>query len=131
MTTPCPTGTGQPVSDKMEFRAKNPPRKFLVKKNIEVEIADCGEIVLAPDEQVTFVTPGGGEYDVARKSWGFYATPSINSRLVRFGFRTALVRNDHGQYFVMLVEKGMMPDFEEYIKRDKQEVVEWLSDRGH
>ena len=59
--------------------------------------SDCGRIALAPDEQVTFTTEAGGEYDVTRKSWGFYATPSINGRLKTFGLRAALVRNVAGR----------------------------------
>ena len=40
-----------------------------------------GTVYLAPNEQLTFVTENKNRYDVARKYWGFYATPSINSRL--------------------------------------------------
>lgn len=84
---------------------------------------------LEPDEQITFVTPDGKGYDVAAKSWGFYATPSLAGRLKREGFRTALVANREGKHFVMLVDASRMGEFESYLAASGQEVVEWLDDR--
>jgi len=92
----------------------------------KIDISDCGSIDLAANEQVTFITPAGGEYDVARKSFGFYATPSVNGRLKRFNLKTALVKNRIGQYFILLVEKGKESLFHEYITKDRQELVCWL-----
>src|SRR5438105_15753607 len=71
----------------------DPPRAFQVGRTEKIWIRDCAHISLEPDEQVTFLTGEGAEYDVARKDWGFYATPSLNSRLARFGLRGVLVRN--------------------------------------
>lgn len=87
---------------------------------------DCGRIELDPDEQVTFVTAAGAEYDVARKSWGFYATPSTNGRLAGFGWRTALIRNAVGRFFVVLVERGQDEAFRRYIEDEQQTIVVWL-----
>ena len=42
---------------------------------------------LRNNEQLTFRN-GKSEYDVAKKNWGYYATPSINNRLKKFKFRT-------------------------------------------
>ena len=90
----------------MRFHPIDPPRVFTVGFGEEIEMHDCGRIELEPDEQVTFTTPDGGEYDVARKSWGFYATPSLNARLPSFGLRPALIENTQGRFFVVLVERG-------------------------
>lgn len=111
----------------MKFTPKVPPRTFEVGiEGQKLVLQDCGRIELQPDEQVTFVTPSGAELDVARKSWGYYPLPSLNSRLPRFGLRGVLVRGFDGKYFVLLVEKGKEPDFESYLSREKQEVVVWL-----
>jgi hypothetical protein len=111
----------------MKFIQKSPPRKFLVGWDSQkITINDCGSLELSPDEQVTLTTPKGAEYDVARKTWGFYATPSLNGRLERFGLRGVLVRNKVRQYFVLLVERGHEPDFEEYIASEQLNVVSWL-----
>jgi hypothetical protein len=89
-------------------------------------MADCGRVELEPDEQLTFTTPDGAEYDVARKSWGFYATPSLNGRLREFGLRGVLVRNRIGRYFVLLVERGHEDEFESYRALEELDVIAWL-----
>ena len=114
----------------MRMEKKDPPRKYRVGPEQKVEISDCGHVYLEPDEQVTFVTKSGKQHDFAAKSWGFYATPSMNGRLAKEGFRTALVRNENGRYYVMVVEIERMADFENYLKSEKNKVVEWLSDRS-
>jgi hypothetical protein len=111
----------------MKFEPKDPPRKYPVGNTIKFEIADCGTMHLAPDEQITIVTEKGGELDVTRKSWGFYATPSLNGRLSDFGLRGVLIRNTiTGRYFVLLVENGQEMGFEAYIEQERLEIVSWL-----
>jgi hypothetical protein len=106
---------------------KDPPRAFEVGNTVKFEMRDCAQIALAPDEQVTFVTGSGGEFDVARKDWGFYATPSLNGRLANFGLRAVLIRNRLTQrYFVLLVERGKEPAFDAYLAQESCEVVAWL-----
>ena len=111
----------------MKFDPKDPPRRFTVGNAVKFEMADCGTVELAPDEQVTFATGSGAEYDVARKDWGFYATPSLNGRLAGFGLRTVLIRNRlTDSYFVLLVERGHEPAFEAYLEQESCDVVAWL-----
>lgn len=111
----------------MKFDSIDPPRRFAVGVDGGIELSDCGRIALEPDEQVTFTTESGGEYDVARKDWGFYATPSLNGRLPSFGLRAVLVKNrGTGRYFVGLVEEGKEPLFERYLERENLVAVRWL-----
>jgi hypothetical protein len=113
----------------MNFTPTEPPRRFEVSGGgIKLTLADCGRMALAPDEQVTFLTEAGAEYDVVRKDWGFYATPSTNSRLRRFGLRTALVLSAFDKLFVVLVERGKEDAFIAYVTTDKQKVICWLDD---
>ena len=111
---------------KMEFNKKNPPRNFQVGIKKEITIKDCGTIKLNNNEQVTFLTEKLGEYDVARKSWGFYATPSMNGRLKNFGLRTALVKNKIDLYYIMIVEEGCEDEFFKYIEDESNEIITWL-----
>ena len=108
----------------MKFHKIDPPRKFKV--NEDVSMSDWGRIELSPDEQVTFSTESGAEYDVARKSWGFYATPSLNGRLVKYGLRAALVKNSESKFYLMLVENGKEDQFLEYLNSESQKLVSWL-----
>ena len=113
----------------MKFIPIDPPRTFEVSgAGVRLHLSDCGRVVLSADEQVTFTTEAGGEFDVTRKSWGFYATPSTNGRLRTFGLRAALVRNVAGRLFVVLVEQGKEGDFLAYVDADKQTLLTWLDD---
>ena len=109
----------------MKFTPKDPPRRFAAGPN--VEIADCGSMTLEVNEQITFVTQEGAEFDVSRKDWGFYATPSLNGRLSGFGLRAVLVLNRvSDRYFVWLVERDREPSFEAYLRQESCDVVAWL-----
>jgi len=110
----------------MKFAPIDPPRRYAVGRRIPHQISDCARIELQADEQVTFVTPAGAEYDVTRKAWGFYATPSLNGRLAGFGLRAALVRNPDQRYFIFLVERGREDEMTRYLDAEEQTLVRWL-----
>jgi hypothetical protein len=113
----------------VKFIPVDPPRKFEVSgAGVRLQLSDCGRVALSTDEQVTFTTEAGGEFDVTRKSWGFYATPSTNGRLKSFGLRAALVRNVAGRLFVVLVEQGKESEFLAYVEADRQTLLTWLDD---
>lgn len=112
----------------MKFTAIDPPRVFEVGFGPKIQMKDCGRVALDANEQVTFTTESGAEYDVARKSWGFYATPSLNGRLQKFGLRGVLVKNRINQYFVMLVEQDRESLFDEYLSDEGLVVVCRLND---
>ena len=115
----------------MKFDRKDPPRRFTVGNSVRFDMHDCGALRLEPDEQVTLTTPKGGEYDVARKSWGFYATPSLNGRLPQFGLRPALVKNlGTLRQFVLLIERGSEADFDAYCVQENLAVIAWLDDEA-
>lgn len=110
----------------MQFEPKLPPRKFEVGYDKKGVISDCGTMRLAPDEQITFVTDDGREYDVTRKDWGFYAAPSLNGRLARFQLRAVLVKNRVDNFFVLLVEAGKEAAFQRYVDGEPLQIVSWL-----
>lgn len=106
-----------------------PPREFEVgfPEHRQI-IKDCAYIDLEDDEQVTFTTCSGSEYDAVRKDWGFYATPSLNGRLVKYNLHAALCKNRIGFYFILLVEGGKKELFYEYLRLEKMDLVTWLDD---
>ena len=110
----------------MKITKNNPVREFNVGSKQEIRIRDCGRIYLEPNEMITFSGPADSEYDVTRKEWGYYATPSINKRLLNFGFKTALVRNSERHIFVMLVKEDKMQLFMDYLSRENSELLSWL-----
>ncbi len=110
----------------MKLTVIDPPREFGTGRGSPIAIKDCARIALEPNEQVTFTTEAGAEYDVTRKPWGFYATPSINGRLLNFNLRTALVKNAIGKYYVFLVEHGKEADLRTYMEPEGNRIVRWL-----
>ena len=112
----------------MQIKTNDPPREYAVGFGPPITIKDCAHIHLDADEQITLKTESDGEYDVTRKCWGFYATPSINGRLVRFGLRAVLVKNRLNQFFILLVEQGGEDAFSLYVSDEGLTVCGWLDD---
>tara|TARA_Y100001960_G_C14459135_1_gene721176 strand:+ start:455 stop:835 length:381 start_codon:yes stop_codon:yes gene_type:complete len=112
----------------MKFEPNIPPRRYATGNLNVVSIEDIGRLQLSPDEQVTIVDEFGSELDVTRKDWGFYATPSLNGRLSTFGFRSALVRNNLGRYFVLLINRNKQREFEKYMSEQDLTLTLWLDD---
>lgn len=100
-----------------------PPREFAVGEIVLRHVAD---VELEPDEIVTFKTASGTEYDVGRKDWGYYATPSLNRRAREHGLRGVLAANADGRATLLLVEAGREPAFEDYCAHEGMRVVAWL-----
>lgn len=111
----------------MRFEAKQPPREFEVGFDKKGVIRDCGTMHLAPDEQITFCTQDGREYDVTRKEWGFYAGPSLNGRLLQFELQAVMVKNRIDRFFVLLVERGKEDAFAAYLRDEQLKIVAWLN----
>lgn len=109
----------------VKLREQIPPRRYQA-GDPPVTISDCGRIELAADEQVTFVGPNGSEHDVCRKSWGYYATGSLNGRLPQHGLRPVLARNAANRWYVLLVEIGRETEFEAYLQEQQMRVMAWL-----
>lgn len=115
----------------MKITRLNPPRKFLVGAPPQITLSDCGSIKLNPDEQITFLTDKKNQYDIVKKEWGFYATPSLNGRLPSFSIKPFLVKNlDSGRFFILLLEKGKDNIFEEYCKNENIAVIAELDDQN-
>jgi hypothetical protein len=110
----------------MKLTVLDPPREFAVGADGQITLKDCAHIELKADEQVTFFTEEGSEYDVTRKTWGFYATPSLNGRLSKFGWRALLVKNRAERFFVYLIERGKEADCHSYLASEQQTIVCWL-----
>jgi|TARA_B110001452_G_scaffold263148_1_gene264183 hypothetical protein len=107
----------------VKIKIKKKPRIFNVNVgNTKIQLKDTAKIMLNKNEQVTFKYLNS-EYDVAKKDWGYYATPSINGRLKKFGFRTYLIKNKRDKLYIFLVHKNKMRAFKKYCKDDNQKIV--------
>ena len=75
---------------------------------------------------ITFKNDQSKEYDVVSKDWGYYATPSINKRLKRNGYRVAITRNKEGSIYIVIVDEKKIDLWLKYNKDENQELVKWL-----
>jgi len=112
----------------MKVEDNTPARQYVVGANSNIIISDCGSIYLDNDEQVTFRGQDGHEYDVTKKNWGYYATPSINDRLKKFKLSTVLTKNRKGQVYIMLVHEEKRDLFDEYCETEGLKVLDWPSE---
>ena len=110
----------------MKMIEKNPPREFEVGFEYKRIIKDCGTVEMNTDEQVTFTTKSGGEYDVTRKDWGFYMGSSLNGRLFSFKLHPVLVKNRLNRFFMLLVETGFEESFQKYLEEEQLSIVSWM-----
>ena len=108
---------------------KKKPRIYKTGINSDILIKDCGSVFLEDNEQITFLTKNKKkEYDVCRTKWGFYATPSINGRLKKFNFKTVLIKNSQGKFYILIVEKDKVHLFKKYLEKDNIKIVSWLDE---
>lgn len=101
-------------------------RSFEVGINKKVKIKHSANIFLNNDEQITFIFKNKQEYDVVKKNWGYYATPSINYRLKHNNFKTALVKNNINRNFIMIVNKENLKKFHKYLSDESMKLISWL-----
>ena len=104
---------------KIDFLKK---RKFSVGFNRKIKITDKARIFLKDNEQVSF-TGKKGLYDFCKKNWGFYCTPSINSRLKNNNFEVYLASNLLNRFFIFAVEKNKKKEFFNYIKSEDNQII--------
>ena len=78
-------------------------RKFHTKSKLNTRITLLKNIYLKENHQVTFLEKfkkEKKEYDIVKKNWGYYATPSINKRLKKFGYECVITKNSQNKFFV-------------------------------
>jgi len=106
----------------MKLNKKN--RSFKVGKNIKLKCV--GDIFLKNDELITF-RDKKKEFDITKKNWGYYATPSIDKRLKNYGYSTAIIQNKISKnIFIVLVDKKKKKIFSKYIKSENIKIIKWL-----
>ena len=101
-------------------------RKFKVGIN-DIILKEVAKIYLNQNEMITLVKEKT-EYDIVKKNWGYYATPSINSRLLKFDLKTCVIKSKiTNNSFIILVLKNKKKEFNKYLKNEKCKIVKWLS----
>lgn len=99
----------------MRLEPVEPARRFRVGRDGSIELTHVADVELDADEQITFRAATGSAYDVVRKSWGYYATPSLNRRLPDHRLHAMLCAGSDGRTSLLLVERDERAAFEAYL----------------
>jgi len=105
------------------------PRILKVGENKKIKIKEVGYVYLKNNEQITLINENKKNYDIVKKSWGYYATSSVNDRLKKEGFKTAIVKNKSNKYYIMIVDIKKIKNFNNYCKKENQKVIEWIDEK--
>ena len=109
------------------MQVKRKKRSFIVGKNKKIKITEKAIIKLGNNEQITFLNQND-EYDVVKKNWGYYCTPSINNRLKVNNFRSFIVSNKKKNIFFMIANKKKINMFKKYLKSEENKILIELTD---
>tara|TARA_Y100001958_G_C20853722_1_gene295047 strand:+ start:163 stop:492 length:330 start_codon:yes stop_codon:yes gene_type:complete len=109
----------------MKVYKRKKARKFLVSKKNNIFLKDVGKIHLQEDENLTITCKEKKDFEICRKSWGYYATPSLNFRLKRKGLKAVLVKQNL-KYFILLVDMKKKEKFKNYIKIENYKIIRWF-----
>ena len=108
-------------------------RKFVVGKSKDITLTDKGSVYLSNNDNISIYFDKNINFDVAKKSWGFYPLPSINKRLKNFRLKAVLVESKNfNTYFIMLVvdNKKKIKDFSNYCKKENIKIITWLNSKN-
>ena len=108
-------------------------RKFVVGKGKDITLVDKGSVYLDNNENISVHFNKKINYDVAKKSWGFYPLPSINKRLKKFKLKAVIVESKNfNTFFVMLVieNRKKILDFKKYCKKENIKIIAWLNSKN-
>jgi len=107
----------------MKIIKTKPVRVFEVGHKKKNKIFATADIYLDHDEQVTFFSDSK-EFDICKKDWGFYATPSLNGRLKKFGWKSYLCKSKlTNRYYVHLVDPSMNSTYKKYLANEEMIII--------
>lgn len=69
---------------------------------------------------------------ITKKNWGYYLTDSCNQTLKKNNFKTAIVvslLSKKKKYFIKIVHKKKIKEFNKYLKANKSSVFMWLDEK--
>ena len=102
-------------------------RKFKPSSKSRVIITEKAKIYMKHNEQITLIDINKNQYDIVKKSWGYYSTPSINKRLKNNNHKACIVKNiEKKTIFLFSVNIKKKNEFNKYLKKNKIKVIKWF-----
>jgi hypothetical protein len=95
-------------------------RSWIVGDKKDILITEKIKIQLDDNEQVSFVEKKNmTSYEICKKNWGYYVSPSIDKRLKDYGHKMYITKNQYGQVYLMAVDLKKIKKFTLYCKKEK------------
>ena len=95
-------------------------RSWTVGNKKDIVITEKLKIKLNDNEQVSFVgKKSKTNYEICKKNWGYYISPSIDKRLKDYGHVVYITKNKDGQVYLMAVDLKKINKFILYCKKEK------------
>lgn len=99
---------------------KKTKRSWTVGNKKDIIITEKLKIKLNDNEQVSFVgNKRKTNYEICKKNWGYYISPSIDKRLKNYGHVVYITKNKKGQVYLMAVNLKKINKFILYCKKEK------------
>ena len=88
-------------------------------KKENIKIYEKAKIELNQNEQISFIDKNGCDiYEICKKTWGFYLSPSINKRLKNYNHKIYLTKDKFNKVFIMAVSLNQIKKFKFYCKSE-------------
>ena len=119
------------VNFMIEPKLKDDPRIFQLHGS---EMRDHGKIIFYSDSKKTneiliLENATGKQCDITATSWGYYLGGSLNDRMKKNGFRTALMVNKNDQIYLIAVDSAKMNDLDSYLRaQENSRILYWIDE---
>jgi hypothetical protein len=101
------------------MKVKKTNRSWYVGKKENIKIYEKAKIELNQNEQISFIDKNGSDiYEICKKIWGFYLSPSINKRLKNYNHKIYLTKDKFNKVFIMAVSLNQIKKFKFYCKSE-------------
>ena len=84
------------------------------------------KILLGNNEQVTFFQDKSS-FDVARKDWGFYLTPSLQGRCLKKGYKCFLIMHNKDLRLFFVKKKFGLKKINLILKKNTNKIVKFYT----
>jgi len=101
------------------MKIKKKDRSWKVGEKKTINITEKIKIELDDNEQASFVEKNGNySYEVCKKNWGYYLSPSINKRMKDYNHKIYLTKDESNKIFIMAVKSKKIQSFILYCKSE-------------
>tara|TARA_B100000242_G_C43014256_1_gene471612 strand:+ start:754 stop:1095 length:342 start_codon:yes stop_codon:yes gene_type:complete len=102
------------------MKIKKLKKKWKVGMKNNILISEKCSIQLNNNEQINFSSKNfkNIENEICKKNWGYYLTPSINKRLIKYKHKVFILKNLKKSFYLAIVKNSNITEFKKYCKNE-------------